>query len=164
MTLDSSDLLTTRVSCSNTQSPTALSDSSCYKCLHEENSVENKHKGVHVVACVGPLLESHHTLSIPSHCFLGTSTFPQPEFLATSFLTIVVGTHFLPDGCSFPQCIKIRLCPMTLLVFIRCGLCSAFTCCLSSTTLSNGRRQSSEISLAETSSRSWAMEKWRLAN
>ena len=44
MTLDSSDLLTTRVSCSNTQSPTALSDSSCYKCLHEENSVENKPK------------------------------------------------------------------------------------------------------------------------
>ena len=38
MTLDSSDLLTTRVSCSNTQSPTALSDSSCYKCLREENS------------------------------------------------------------------------------------------------------------------------------
>ena len=56
MTLDSSDLLTTRVSCSTMQRPTALSDSSCYKCLHEENSVENKHKGVHVVACVGPLL------------------------------------------------------------------------------------------------------------
>ena len=42
ITLDSSDLFTTRIRCSNPQRPTTLSDSSCYKCLHEENSGEKR--------------------------------------------------------------------------------------------------------------------------